>query len=203
MLWNPRNAPALTLKDIGRKVPDRSIRGAPDMTRLQLAGAAMAVLMAASLGACNTAPPAKTSADAGKIADAIKADAAQRIADINAHDAAKVAAHDAPDGVLMFHGQPNAAGVPAIEASFVQRFANTPDIQVTLSDPTVDVAASGDLAVFHSTTVTTSTDPATKAQVTTTNNSLSGYKPQADGTWKIEWSVVSDVGPPPAAAPAT
>ena len=163
----------------------------------------MAVLMAASLSACNTAPPAKASVDVAKIADAIKADAAQRIADINAHDAAKVAAHDAPDGVLMFHGQPNAAGLPAIEASFVQRFANTPDIRVTLADPMVDVAASGDLAVLHSTTVTTFTDPTTKAPVTTTNNSLSGYKPQADGSWKIEWSVVSDVGPPPAAAPAT
>jgi uncharacterized protein (TIGR02246 family) len=174
------------------------------MTRLQLTGAAMAVLMAASLGACNKpASSAATSVDTTKIADAIKADATQRIADVNAHDAAKVAAHDAADAVMMFHGQPNAVGPAAIEANFKQRFANTPDLHVTLSDPMVEVAASGDLAVLHSTTVATFTDAKTKKPVTTKANSLSGYKPQADGSWKIEWSVVSDTGPPPAAAPAT
>ena len=173
------------------------------MTRFHFAGAASAVLMAASLGACNPATPAKPAVDTGKIADAVKADAAQRIADVNAHDAAKVAGHDAADAVVMFHGRPNAVGTAAIEAGFKQTLANAPDLHVTMSGQTVDVAASGDLAVFHGTSVATFTDAKTKKPVTTTSNSLAGYKPQADGSWKIEWSVVSDVGPPPNAAPAS
>jgi ketosteroid isomerase-like protein len=71
-----------------------------------------------------------------------------------------------------------------------------------MSDPVVYVAASGDLAVIRSTTVATFTDPKTGKPVTTTSNSLAGYKPQDDGAWKIEWSVVSDTAPPPPAAPA-
>ena len=173
------------------------------MNKRQLAGTAMAVLMAASLSACNPPAPAKASVDTDKIADAVKADTAQRIADINAHDTAKFVGHNAADAVSMFHGRPNAVGTTAIEAGLKQTLANSPDLHVTLSDQTVDVAASGDMAVSRSTTVATFTDTKTNKPVTTTNNSLVGYKPQADGSWKIEWSVVSDVGPPPAAAPAT
>ena len=172
------------------------------MTRIHLAGAAITVMIAASLGACNKAEPAKPAVDTAKIVDAVKADATQRYADVNAHDSAKVASHDAPDAVSMFHGRPNAVGPDAIAASFKASLANSPDLHVDASNQTVDVAASGDLAVFHATTVATFTDPKTKKPVTTTSNSLAGYKPQADGSWKIEWSVVSDVGPPPAAAPA-
>ncbi|HEY5072134.1 MAG TPA: nuclear transport factor 2 family protein [Caulobacteraceae bacterium] len=172
------------------------------MTRLQIAGAALIGSMAASLGGCNPATPAKPAVDTAKIADAIKADATQRIADVNAHDAAKVASHDAADAVSMFHGRPSAVGPAAIVASFKQTLANTPDLHVTMSDSAVDVAASGDLAVIRSTTVATFTDAKTKKPATTTSNSLAGYKLQGDGSWKIEWSVVSDVGPPPAAAPA-
>jgi len=173
------------------------------MTRTQLAGVATAVLMAASLGACAKPDAAKPAVDTAKIADAVKADAAQRYADVNAHDAAKVASHDAADAVAMFHGRPNAVGPDAIAASFKDSLVNAPDLKVTAADQTVDVAASGDLAVFHATSVATFTDPKTKKAVTTTSNSLSGYKPQADGSWKVEWSVVSDVGPAPAApAPA-
>ena len=56
------------------------------MTKLQLAGAAMCVLMAASLGACNKAEPAKPAVDTAKISDAIKADVAQRIAAVEGVD---------------------------------------------------------------------------------------------------------------------
>jgi uncharacterized protein (TIGR02246 family) len=170
------------------------------MTRLRLAGAAMGLLAAASLGACNKAASAKPAIDAAKIADAIKADATQRIADVNAHDAAKVASHAAADAVSMFHGRPNAVGADAIAASFKQTLANEPDLRVTMSDPTVDVATSGDLAVIRSTTVATFTDAKTKKPATTTSNSLAGYKLQTDGSWKVEWSVVSDTAPAPAAA---
>jgi ketosteroid isomerase-like protein len=172
------------------------------MTRHQIAGVAMTALMAASLGGCDKTAPAKPAADTAKIADAIKADATQRIADVNAHDVAKVAGHDAADAVVMFHGRANAVGPAAIEANFKQTLALNPDLKVVLTDPTVDVASSGDLAVFRATTTATFTDPKTKKPVTTTSNSVAGYKLQPDASWKVEWSVVSDVGPPPAALPA-
>jgi ketosteroid isomerase-like protein len=169
------------------------------MTRLHFALAAMTALAAASLCACARPEPAKPAVDTTKISDAVKADATQRIADVDAHDPAKVASHDAADAVSMFHGRANAVGPAAIAASLQKTLADSPDLKVTMSDPTVDVAASGDMAVFRATTVATFTDSKTKKPVTTTSNSLSGYKLQPDGSWKIEWSVVSDTAPAPAA----
>jgi ketosteroid isomerase-like protein len=173
------------------------------MTRTHLAGAATAALMAASLGACQKAEPAKPAVDTAKIADAVKADAVQRVADVNAHDPAKYASHFAADAVAMRSGRANAAGAAAIQADFAKALAATPDLHVVLSDPTVDVAASGDLAVFRGTSVATETDPTTHKSVTATRNTVAEYKLQADGSWKIEWSVLSDTAPPDTAPPAT
>jgi ketosteroid isomerase-like protein len=175
------------------------------MKSLHLTGGAMAVLASMSLTACNKAEPAKPAVDAGKIADAIKADATQRIADVNAHDPAKLAAHAAADSVSIGYGRANYVGPAAIQAGFQQTVTREPDLKVTMADPTVDVAASGDMAVLRATTVGTYTDTKTKKPVSTTSNMLLGYKPQADGSWKIEWSVLSPtspVPPPPPAAPA-
>ena len=174
------------------------------MKSLQLAGAAMAVLASVSLTACNKPEPAKPAVDTGKIADAIKADATQRIADINAHDAAKLAGHAAADSVSIGYGRANFVGPAAIQAGFQQTVTREPDLKVTMADPTVDVAASGDMAVLRTTTVGTHTDAETKKPVSTTSNFLLGYKRQADGSWKVEWSVLSPTSPvpPPPAAPA-
>jgi ketosteroid isomerase-like protein len=172
------------------------------MTRFQWAGAAGAAALAASLGACQVNTAAKPAVDTAKIADAIKADAAQLVTDLNAHDADKLASHDAADIVAMFHGAPNVNGQAADLASDKQFFTASPNTHLTLANESVDVAASGDMAVYHSTYVITVTDPKTKKPVTENGNYLAGYKPQADGSWKIEWSVVSDTGPAPAAAPA-
>src|SRR5665213_2582755 len=163
------------------------------MTRLHLAGAACAALMAASLAACNAATPAKPAVDTGKIADAVKADANQIVADYNAHDPAKFGAHLASDDVAMFHGAPNDVGAAASQADLKQTFATTPDVHVTLAGQTADVAASGDMAVFRSTYTVTLTNPKTKQPVTENGNYLAGYKLQPDGSWKQAWSVVSDV----------
>jgi ketosteroid isomerase-like protein len=174
------------------------------MKSYRLAGAAMAVLASVSLAACNKAEPAKPAVDTAKIADAIKADATQRIADVNAHDAAKLASHAAADSVSIGYGRANYVGPTAIQAGFQQTVAREPDLKVTMADPTVDVAASGDMAVLRMTTTGTYTDPATKKPVSTTSNNLLGYKLQPDGSWKVEWSVLSPTSPvpPPPPAPA-
>jgi ketosteroid isomerase-like protein len=165
------------------------------MTKIQLAGAAMAGLMAASLCACTPPKAASPAVDTGKAADAVKADAAAIVAAINAHDVAKAVSHDSPDFVGMFHGQPNAVG-PAGDQKLTQEFfAAAPDAKMSVADETVDVAASGDMAVDRSTYTMTFTDPKTKKPVTETGNNVWGYKLQPDGTWKIAWSVGSDTPP--------
>lgn len=168
----------------------------------------VAMFAATALVACNKAEPTKPAVDTGKIADAVKADATQRIADVNAHDAAKLAGHAAADSVSIGYGRSNYVGPAAIQAGFQQVVTREPDLKVTMADPTVEVAASGDMAVVRTTTTGTYTDPKTKKPVSTTSNSLLGYKLQPDGSWKVEWSVLSPTSPvppppsPSAAAPA-
>ena len=167
------------------------------MRMIRMAGAATAVLAVVSLAACG-APSDKPAVDTGKIADAIKADEAQLSADFNARDAAKVVGHDAPDVVQMAHGAPDTVGPAADLAANRALFAD-PAQHFAVAGESVDVAASGEMAVYRSTYTYTFTDPKTKKAATEHGNYLAGYKRQADGSWKIGWSVISDTGPAPAA----
>lgn len=166
------------------------------MTKTQLAGVASAALMVASLSACN---PPKPATDTGKIVDAVRADVAQLVTDVNAHDANKFASHDAPDVVAIFHGAPNAIGPAADAAAFKQAVTTDPSFKVTLVNESVDVPSSGEMAVYRSTYIQNGTDPKTKQATTQKVNYLAGYKKQADGSWKIAWSVISDLPPDQAA----
>jgi ketosteroid isomerase-like protein len=176
------------------------------MTRFQIVGAALTVAIAGSLAACNVTAPAKPAdapkADTGKIADAIKADVAQGVADFNARDADKASAHNAPDVVFMFHGAPNTVGADANLAAAKQTYAADKTAHVAVSNESVDVPASGDMAVYHSTYNVSFTDPKTKKPGTDQGNYLAGYKQQADGTWKIEWVVISNTPPTAGTPPA-
>ena len=171
------------------------------MTKTQIAATVAAAIMAASLGACNKPQSAKSAADTGKIADSVKADVAQLTADFNAHDVTKVVSHDGPDVVQMFHGAPNFVGPDADTKNNKDFFATSPNTKFSDTGATVDVAASGDMAVYRSTYTLTMTDPKTKKDVSETGNYLAGYKPAADGSWKMAWSVLSDVPAAPAAVP--
>ena len=171
------------------------------MTKIQITGAALAVLMAASLSACKNGEAAKP-VDAASIADAIKADEAQLLKDFNGRDAAKVAGHDAPDVVQMVHGAANLVGPAADEASDKQSFIDDPGQNFSVSNESVDVPASGDMAVYRSNYVYKFADPKTKKPVTEVGNYIAGYKLQSDGSWKITWSVLSDTPATPATPPA-
>ena len=171
------------------------------MTKIQFAGAASATLMAATLCACTPPPKAKADVDTGKIADLVKADEAQGTADFNAHDVAKSVSHDAPDIVGMFHGQTNIVGPAADTESTKKMFAAMPDAHYATSNESVDVAKAGDMAIYRATYVFTFTDPKTKKPVSENGNVVAGYKPQADGSWKVAWSIGADTPPAPAAKP--
>ena len=170
------------------------------MTKHCLARAAVAVLAVASLGACTNTASVKPAVDTAKIAAAVKADEDQLTLDFNAHDVGKVVGHDAPDVVQMFHGFPNFVGLAGDTTNNQQFFAANPNGHFALADAVVDVAASGDMAVYRATYVLTFTDPKTKAPATEHGNYLAGYKQQADGSWKMAWSIGADMPAPTPAA---
>lgn len=158
-------------------------------------GSLAVVVGAVSLTACGK-PAEKV--DTAKIGEAVKADVKQLVADFNAHDAVKAVSHDAPDVVAMFHGSPNVVGAEADLALTKQQLTD-PGAKVEVSGETVDVAASGEMAVYRATYSYTMTEPTTKKLVTEPGNWLLGYKLQPDGSWKIAWNVVSSTGPAVAA----
>ncbi|HWA61209.1 MAG TPA: hypothetical protein VG939_07530 [Caulobacteraceae bacterium] len=168
------------------------------MTRTRLVFVAGAAIAAATVAACSKTPPAEPEVDTAKVVAAVKADVRQLVADFNAHDAPKAVSHDAPGMVGMFHGAPNVVGPDADLAQTKQQMAD-PLAKVEVSNETVDVADSGDLAVYRATYAFTTTDPHTKKPAVEHGNWLIGYSQQPGGAWKIIWNVVSDT---PAPAPA-
>jgi ketosteroid isomerase-like protein len=168
--------------------------------------ASASVLAVAALAACSQ-PAAKPAVDTAKVADAVKADVHDMLAAFNAHDVAKAVSHDAPDMVGMFHDAPNIKGPDEDTKMTTTLFTATPDAKLEVADETVDVAASGDMAVYRATYTFSGVDPKTKKATPEKGNWIVGYK-QVDGAWKIAWNVVSDIGtgngvPAPAAAPTT
>ena len=137
---------------------------------------------------------ANPAVDTAKVASDVKADVHLLIKEFNARDVEKAVAHDAPDYVGMFHGSANVHG-PAEDLKLTREQTSDPAAHVAVSNETVDVAKSGDMAVYRATYAYTFTDPASKKPTTEHGNWLLGYKAQPDGSLKLAWSVVSDTGP--------
>lgn len=87
--------------------------------------------------------------DTTAIAQTIKAAVAQLVAGLNAHDPVRTTAYDAPDIVSMECGTPPIIGAKADREGFADGFARDAYWKVSLIDETVDVASSGDLAVYR------------------------------------------------------
>src|SRR5579864_911395 len=123
---------------------------------------------------------AAASVDTAAIAETIKADVAQLVAGINAHDPVKATLYDAPNIISMECGSPSAIGVDADREGFKLGFSHDPYWKVSLIDETVDVASSGDLAVYRG----TYNEDNSRAGVLMTHktNFLAEFKRQGDGT---------------------
>lgn len=134
---------------------------------------------------------AAASVDTAVIAETIKADVAQLVAGLNAHDVAKTTAYDAPNVISMECGSPSTVGVEADREGFKTGFAHDPFWKVSLIGETVDVASSGDLAVYRG----TYNEDNSRAGVLMTHktNFLAEFKRQRDGSWKIVWYSVSNM----------
>ncbi|HXV00122.1 MAG TPA: DUF4440 domain-containing protein [Caulobacteraceae bacterium] len=148
-------------------------------------------LAAASLGGHVQAAPA---ADTARIAREIRADVAQAIAGINAHDAVRATAFDAPDVVVIATRQPNTTGITADRAGFRKGFASDRAWRVAMISESVDVAAAGDMAVYRS----VYRQDGTHAHAPTSQkvNFIAGFRRQPDSSWKMAWYVVSDIDRP-------
>lgn len=151
------------------------------------------LLLLAFAAAAATSPAAAVPPDTATIAKTIKADVAQLIAGLNAHDAVKTTAFDAADVVSMECGRPSTVGIEADREGLKFGFAHNPLWRVRLIDETVDVASSGDLAVYRG----TYHEDSSRAGVAMTHemNFLAEFKRQSDGSWKIAWYIVSNMGP--------
>lgn len=150
----------------------------------------LACLGAVLLAGCSAA---KKPVDTARIVDAIKTDEIHWNADYKAGDAARVAAHYAPDAVAMYPGYPAAVGAAAIKTANEQAFAD-PKYGLTFSSDRVVVAASGDLAVARGAYRETTTDPKTGQAVTAAGSYVTVYKPDASGVWKAVWDINTPSG---------
>ena len=161
--------------------------------RLQLFGAVAALAL---LAGCNGKP----AGDAAKAGDEVKANMAAMVTAFAARDADKAVSWDAPDFVGMFHGMEDVRGQEA-DLTITKLQVADPAMKLSVSEEVVDVAASGDLAVWRAKYSYTYTDPATKQPKTEVGNWVVGWKRAEDGKLKEAWAVVSDTPSAPAAAP--
>jgi ketosteroid isomerase-like protein len=88
-------------------------------------------------------------------------------------------------------GGPSTVGVEADREGFKLGFAHDADWRVSLIDETVDVASSGDLAVYRG----TYNEDSSSAGVPMTHrtNFIAEFKRQSDGPWRIVWYSVSNM----------
>jgi ketosteroid isomerase-like protein len=138
-----------------------------------------------------TESSAVASVDTAVIAETIKRDVAQLVAGLNAHDAVKTTAYDATNIVSMECGSPSTIGIEADREGFKTGFAHDPDWRVSLIDETVDVAGSGDLAVYRG--IYNEDNGRAGVLMTHKTNFIAEFKRQSDGSWKIVWYSVSNM----------
>jgi ketosteroid isomerase-like protein len=135
-----------------------------------------------------------TSVDKAAIAQTIKTDVAQLVAGLNAHDAVKTTAYDAPDIVSMECDSPPMIGVEADRDGFKAGFAHDPLWKVSLIDETIDVAGSGDMAVYRG--AYNEENGRAGVLLTHKTNFIAEFQRQSDGSWKIAWYSISKMEQP-------
>jgi ketosteroid isomerase-like protein len=123
------------------------------------------------------------------IAATIKADVAEMIAGINSKQIDKATKFDAPDLVSMESGREPSVGAKADRDGLSMVFKYEPSWHLTLLDETVDVAKSGDMATYRGTYQEDSLHDG--VPFTHKGNYIAGFRRDADGQWRMHWSVVA------------
>lgn len=153
----------------------------------------LALLLVALVLAWTEPVIAATAVDTAAVAESIKRDVAQLVAGLNAHDADRTTAYDAENVISMECGSPSSVGIEVDRQGFKRGFARDPDWRVSLIDETVDVPASGDLAIYRG----TYNEDNGQAGVLTTHktNFIAEFKRQSDGSFKMAWYIVANMEP--------
>lgn len=155
---------------------------------------AMTALAVAGLLALPTAARA-TAPDKANIAETIRADVARMIAGINAHDAVQATTFDAPDIISMEAGRSSTVGVDADRAGMAMVFKYVPTWRLTVIDATVDVADSGEMAVYRCTANQAFTGDDGTPMIEKMNY-IAAFRRDARGAWKVAWSMVAPMEKP-------
>ena len=132
--------------------------------------------------------PAAQSVDRTEIARVIKGHVAQIVAGLNAHDPGKTTAFDAPNIVSMECGSPPTVGAAEDRDGFKEGFARDPMWHVRLIEETVDVAGSGDMAVYRG--VYNEDGNRAGVLVTHKTNFIAEFQVEGDGRWRMAWYAV-------------
>jgi ketosteroid isomerase-like protein len=174
------------------------------MTRDSFDRAALACAAALALAACSAGEPAGRTttpgADPARVAAEVKAAIKTQVDGYAARDAVAAASIAATDMLGMFHGEANVVGKEAVLGQIKAQLAD-PALKLSVSDETVDVAASGDLAVYRATYRFTYTNPATKGPTTEVGNWVAVFARQPDGTMKVSKDMVLDMPAPAGSTP--
>jgi ketosteroid isomerase-like protein len=149
--------------------------------------------LALALAGLSAASASASPRSQGAIAIEIKADVATIVAGINARDIARATKFDAPDLISMESMRPPSYGAKADHDGLAMVFEHAPDWHLSLVDETVDVARSGDMAVYRSTYNEDSLRDG--APFTHRVNYIAGFRRDADGQWRVHWSVVCAQSP--------
>jgi ketosteroid isomerase-like protein len=122
------------------------------------------------------------------IAAQIKADVAEIVAGINSKDIDKATRFDAPDLISMESMRAPSVGARADRDGLSMTFKYAPSWHLSLIDETVDVAKSGDMAIYRS----TYSEDSMRNGVPYTHkgNYVAGFRRDPDGRWRVHWSVV-------------
>ena len=122
------------------------------------------------------------------IASQIKADVAEIVAGINSKDIDKATKFDAPDLISMESMRAPSFGAKADRDGLSMAFKYAPSWHLSLIDEAVDVAKSGDMAVYRSTYSEDSMRDG--VPYTHKGNYVAGFRRDPDGIWRVHWSVV-------------
>lgn len=123
------------------------------------------------------------------IASTVKADVAEIVEGINTKDIDKATKFDAPDLVSMESGREPSLGAKADRDGLSTAFKYAPSWHLSKIDETVDVAKSGEMAIYRG---TYAEDSMRDGQpYTHKGNYFAGFRHDPDGMWRVHWSVIA------------
>lgn len=157
-------------------------------------------LMMTGMGECSSQPEVAAVPYADVVNTEVKAAIQTQVQAYASRDPAKAASILAPDIKTFFHGEPNVVGTAAAKAAIQAQLA-LPDVKLEVSDESVDVAASGDLATYHSTYRFSFTNPETREPFVEVGNWVAIFKRQPDGVIRLSTDIIADTPPSASSAP--